>query len=82
MRALHTTLAAAALAAAVAVAPVKDAKADGGVVVGVGAYLVVDYVVGRKCHMHHWPFNLAKKVIHGLHGKPVCRYKRHRKHHH
>lgn len=77
MRVMRTTLAAAALAAAVSLAPSNEAKADGGaVVVGVGAYLLVDYVVGRKCHMHHWPFNLVKKIAYGIHGRPVCHYRK------
>ena len=44
-------------------APVNQAKADGGATaVIVGGYLVTDYVVGRKCNIRHWPFNIVKKV--------------------
>lgn len=65
-----------ALAAALAIAPVDRAKADGGAVaIGVGAYLVVDYIVGEKCAMPHWPFNIVKKTAYKLKGKPVCDYR-------
>jgi outer membrane scaffolding protein for murein synthesis (MipA/OmpV family) len=76
MNAVKLTVPAIALAALLAQAPAQQAKADGGVAIGVGAYLVVDYVVGRKCHMHKWPFNIVKKVAYGVHGKRVCKYKR------
>jgi len=67
-----------ALAAALAMAPVDRAKADGGaaVAIGVGAYLVVDYIVGEKCTMPHWPFNIIKKTAYKLKGKQVCDYRR------
>ena len=51
------------IAGFIAVTPIKPAKADGGATaVIVGGYLVTDYVVGRKCHIRHWPFNIIKKV--------------------
>lgn len=62
------------LAAALSTAPLSPAKADGGaVVIGVGVYLGVDYIVGRKCHMKAWPFNMVKQVVYGLHHKRVCK---------
>jgi outer membrane scaffolding protein for murein synthesis (MipA/OmpV family) len=78
MQHLATGLAGMTLAAMLALVPVQEAKADGGVIIGVGAYLVGDYVVGRKCRMRHWPFNIVTKVAYGLHGKRVCRYHRYR----
>lgn len=80
MRFISTGLAGAGLAALVAIAPVHQAKADGGVLIGVGVYLAADYVVGRKCQMHSWPVNMITKVAYGLHGKRVCRYKRYHRH--
>jgi len=66
-----------ALAVSLTVAPVDRAKADGGAVaIGVGAYLVVDYLVGEKCEMHKWPFNIIKKTAYKLKGKPVCKHYR------
>lgn len=74
MKPMVTGLAGLALAAALIAAPAGKAKADGGAVaVGVGAYLVVDYVVGRKCDMHFWPFNIVKKIVYHINGKPVCK---------
>ncbi len=76
MTALKMTLPALAIAAVLSAAPVQTAKADGGATaVAVGAYLVVDYAIGRKCRIHHWPFNIIKKVAYGVHGKRVCKYK-------
>jgi len=75
MKQIHLVLAGAALATMLAVAPAREAKADGGAVaIGVGAYLVLDFIVGEKCHMRKWPFNIIKKVGYGLHGKRVCKY--------
>ncbi len=77
MKTLLTGLSGIALAVTLAVAPVDRAKADGGAVaIGVGAYLVVDYIVGEKCAMHVWPFNLITKTAYTLKGKPVCDYRR------
>ncbi|MDX2263752.1 MAG: hypothetical protein NW215_02105 [Hyphomicrobiales bacterium] len=78
MKIVKSGLGAAALAAVLAYAPATPAKADGGATaVGVGAYLVVDYVVGRKCHMHYWPFNIVKKIAYGVKHKRVCKYRKH-----
>ena len=79
MGVLSAGLAGVALATVVTLAPVSEAKADGGILIGVGVYLVGDYIVGRKCQMHHWPLNIATKVAYGLHGKRVCRYHRYRR---
>ena len=76
MKLLSAGLAGTALAAVLAMAPVHQAKADGGVLIGIGIYLGADYIVGRKCRMHSWPVNMITKVAYGLHGKHVCRYKR------
>ncbi len=71
-----------ALAVALAAAPVDRAKADGGAVaIGVGAYLVADYLVGRKCETHVWPFNIIQKAAYTIKGKPVCKHYRHGRHH-
>ncbi|MDZ4791404.1 MAG: hypothetical protein SGJ17_09395 [Hyphomicrobiales bacterium] len=73
---LKVTFSTFALAAVLTQAPMQSAKADGGATaVAVGAYLVVDYAVGRKCHMHKWPLNIIKKVAYGIHGKRICKYK-------
>jgi hypothetical protein len=77
MKLLSASLAGVALAAMLSVTPIDSAKADGGVLIGVGIYLGADYIVGRKCRMHSWPVNMITKVAYGLHGKRVCRYKRH-----
>ncbi len=76
MTAFKMTLPALALAAVLAQAPMQTAKADGGATaIAVGAYLIVDYAVGRECRIHHWPFNIIKKVAYRLHGKRVCKYR-------
>lgn len=77
MSSLKVTLSTLALATVLAQAPMQTAKADGGATaVAVGAYLMVDYAVGRKCRIHHWPLNIIKKVAYGVHGKRICKYKR------
>jgi len=82
MKKLLTGLGGIALAISLAVTPADRAKADGGAVaIGVGVYLVADYLVGRKCEMHVWPFNIIKKSAYKLKGKPVCKHYRHRRHH-
>lgn len=78
MKLLSAGLTGATLAALLMCAPTHTAKADGGVIIGVGVYLVGDYIVGRKCRMHHWPLNIVTKVAYGLHGRRVCRYHRYR----
>lgn len=76
MKIVSTALTGSLLAAALFLAPTPQAKADGGVVIGVGAYLVGDYVVGRKCRMRAWPLNIVKTVAYGLSGRRACRYRR------
>jgi hypothetical protein len=77
MKKLLSVVGGAALAVSLAAAPVDRAKADGGTIaIGVGAYLVVDYLVGEKCYMYKWPFNIIKKTAYKLKGKPVCKYYR------
>ena len=77
MKLMSSGLAVIMVAIVLAIAPVDRAKADGGVTVAiVGAYLVGDYVVGRKCRMHLWPFNIITKTAHAVHGRRVCRYRR------
>lgn len=78
MKLLSAGLTGVALAAVLTFGPTQTAKADGGVIIGVGAYLVGDYIVGRKCRMHSWPLNIVTKVAYGLHGRRVCRYHRYR----
>jgi hypothetical protein len=73
------TLAVATLSAAV---PAHRATADTGTVVGVGAYLVGDYVVGRKCGRQVWPLNIVNGVVRTVQGKTFCttyRYRRSRR---
>jgi len=72
MKKILTGLSALAVSAMLAGAP-TEAKADGGaVVVGVGAYLLVDAIVGKKCHRREWPFNIVRKIGDELHGRPGC----------
>ena len=72
-----TGLALLGIAAMLAMIPAHQAKADGGATaIGVGVYLAGDYVVGRKCRMHLWPFNIITKVAYAVHGRRVCRYRR------
>jgi hypothetical protein len=77
------------MAAAVAVSGLmmvgapREAKADGGVVVAsVAAYLVVDAIVGKECHIAAWPFNFVTKLAHELHGHRGCYSHPHRRHYH
>ncbi len=73
MKKLATATAALAMAAVMAGAPTNEAKADGGAVaIGVGAYLIVDAIVGKKCHRHDWPFNTIAKIADELHGRKGC----------
>jgi hypothetical protein len=92
MNKLTAALAGLSLFGVMAAGPATPAKADGGAVaIGVGAYLVVDAIVGRKCHRDDWPFNLVAKLADEIHGRRGCyrhgHYKRHyhrhyhRKHH-
>jgi hypothetical protein len=86
MKKIFTTVAALGLAAVINTSHTTEAKADGGVIIGVGAYLLVDALVGRHCHRDEWPFNLVRKVGDELHGRPGChrgyrnRHHRHNRH--
>ncbi len=84
MKKIFTTVAALGLAAVINTSQTTEAKADGGVIVGIGAFLLVDAIVGRHCHRDDWPFNLVRKVGDELHGRPGCYrgYHRHRHHRH
>lgn len=81
MSKILTTLAALSLSFALTTGPSTEAKADGGAVaIGVGAYLLVDAIVGRHCYRHEWPFNIIRKIGDELHHRDGCY--RHRHHHH
>jgi hypothetical protein len=76
-----TTVAALAMAATVAAVPAHRAMAENGTAIGVGAYLVGDYVVGRKCGRQIWPLNIVNGVVRTVQGKTFCttyRYRRRR----
>jgi hypothetical protein len=81
MKKISMTLAALGLAVAINTGSSTQAKADGGaVVLGIGAFLLVDALVGRHCHHDEWPFNLVREVGGGLHGHHHCRHHHHRYH--
>lgn len=83
MKKIVMAAAAVALSGMMMVGAPREAKADGGAVaIGVAAYLVVDAVVGRECHIRAWPLNLVTKVAHELRGYRGCyrHYRRHRYH--
>lgn len=89
MKKFTTAAAALALTAVMATGPSNEAKADGGAIaIGVGAYLVVDAIVGRKCHRRDWPFNTIAKIADEIHGREGCHryhgksYKDGHHHHH
>ena len=74
MKKIISGVAALALAGIITTGQTTEAKADGGaIVLGVGAYLLVDALVGRHCHRSEWPFNLVRKVGDELHGRRGCR---------
>jgi len=74
MKKIISGVAALALAGIITTGQTTEAKADGGaIVLGVGAYLLVDALVGRHCHRNEWPFNLVRKVGDELHGRRGCR---------
>jgi hypothetical protein len=78
MKKIMSGLAALALTAVITTGHTTEAKADGGAIaIGVGAYLLVDALVGRHCHRHEWPFNIVRKVGDELHGHRGCRHHRH-----
>lgn len=73
MKTLTTATAALAMTAMTAAGPNTEAKADGGAIaIGVGAYLVVDAIVGRKCNRAEWPFNTIRKIADELRGREGC----------
>lgn len=73
MKTISTAMAALAMSAIMTAGTPGEAKADGGAVaIGVGAYLVVDAIVGRKCHRHDWPFNTIRKIADEIHGRQGC----------
>jgi outer membrane scaffolding protein for murein synthesis (MipA/OmpV family) len=79
MKVVSTALAGVTLAAVLAIAPAEQARADGGIVIGIGAYLAGDYVVGRTCRTRNWPLNIPAALVRGAQGKRVCRTHRRRK---
>ncbi len=85
MKKILASVAAVALAAVLTAGPSTPAKADGGAIaIGIGAYLLMDALVGRHCEVNEWPFNLIRTVGEGLHGRNSCRYNHwhHRHHYH
>jgi outer membrane scaffolding protein for murein synthesis (MipA/OmpV family) len=74
MRKTTITLAAAALAATAFLSDAKPAKAEGGVLIGIGVYLVADLIVGKKCKTHIFPFNIVKTVGYAFKGVDACHY--------
>lgn len=90
MKTISTAVAGLALATMMTAAPTSEAKADGGVVIGIGAYLLADALVGRHCQRESWPFNIVSKLGDEIHGRRGCyrgyydEYegkRRHRRHH-
>jgi hypothetical protein len=84
MRGITTAMAALAMTAMLTAGQTTEAKADGGAVaIGVGAYLITDAIVGKKCHRRDWPFNIVGKIADELNGRPGCyRHYRHRHYRH
>ena len=78
MKKITTAVAALALTALMSAGPAQQAKADGGatIAIGVGAYLLVDHLVGRECGREEWPLNIIRKIGDELHGRPGC-YREH-----
>lgn len=79
MKLLSTAVVGVTLAAVLVAASAEQARADGGVVIGIGVYLAGDYVVGRKCRTRNWPFNIPTALVRGVEGKRVCRTHQRRK---
>ena len=78
MKKITTAVAALALTAAMSVGPAQQAKADGGAIaIGVGAYLLVDHLIGRECGREDWPLNIIRKIGDELHGRDGCYRERH-----
>lgn len=73
MKTLTTTAAALAMTAMMAAGPNSEAKADGGAIaIGVGAYLIIDAIVGHECHRQDWPLNTIAKIADELRGREGC----------
>lgn len=73
MKTISTAVAALALSAMMMTGSPTEARADGGAIaIGVGAYLLTDAIVGRKCHRDDWPFNIIAKIADELHGRDGC----------
>ena len=74
MKKITTAVAALALTAVMSAGPAQQAKADGGatIAIGVGAYLLVDHLVGRECGREEWPLNIIRKIGDELHGHRGC----------
>lgn len=83
MKTISTAIAALAISMMTMTGAPNEAKADGGAVaIGVGAYLIADAIVGRKCHRDEWPFNFIGKIADEIHGRQGChRYGYHEDHH-
>lgn len=77
MKTISTAFAALVMTAMMSSGPANEAKADGGVVLGVGAYLLADAIVGRKCGRDDWPFNFIAKIGDEIHGRRGCYYRGH-----
>ncbi len=73
MKKITTAMAALAVSAMMSLGTTDEAKADGGAIaIGVGAYLITDAIVGRKCHRQDWPFNIIAKIADEIHGQQGC----------
>ena len=73
MKKVLSGVAAIAVAIMLMAGSAKEAKADGGLLLGIGIYLLADAVVGEVCHMDDWPLNTVRKVGKALHGRKPCR---------
>ena len=85
MKKVLSGVAALAVAIGLMAGTAKEAKADGGVLLGIGIYLLADAVVGEVCHTDAWPLNTVRKVGRALHGRKPCRrhygHRYHGRHH-
>lgn len=73
MKTISTAFAALMMSAMMTAGSTTEAKADGGAIaIGVGAYLLTDAIVGRKCNRHEWPFNIIRKIADEIHGRTGC----------
>lgn len=86
MKTIFTAIAVLAISIMTMAGSPNEAKADGGAIaIGVGAYLITDAIIGRKCHRDDWPFNIVGKIADEIHGRDGCyrhRHHHHRRHHH